>query len=145
MKGYKFNLQKLLDIRKDREEQCKIQFQNAQKLKMDVENKLVYLKDSYRKYSCETVDESVIGRKIRHQYLINLSHNIECTTVELRKKEEEVEKVRVDLKQKQIDRKTVETLKEKDKIAFIKEQNLLEQKANDEFALYGFIRNLERR
>lgn len=145
MKGYKFNLQKLLDIRKDREEQCKIQFQNAQKLKMDVENKLVNLKDSYRKYSCETVDESVIGRKIRHQYLINLSHNIECTTVELRKKEEEVEKVRVDLKQKQIERKTVETLKEKDKIAFIKEQNLLEQKANDEFALYGFIRNLERR
>ncbi|RXI49514.1 flagellar export protein FliJ [Clostridium tetani] len=145
MKGYKFNLQKLLDIRKDREEQCKIQFQNAQKLKIDIENKLMSLKDSYRKYSSEITGESIIGRKIRHQYLINVSHNIELTTEELKKREEEVEKVRISLKQKQIERKTVETLREKDKSAFIKEQNLLEQKANDEFALYGFIRNLERR
>ncbi|RXI37470.1 flagellar export protein FliJ [Clostridium tetani] len=145
MKGYKFNLQKLLDIRKDREEQCKIQFQNAQKLKMDIENKLISLKDSYRRYSSEISEESVVNRKIRHQYLINVSHNIELTIEELKKREAEVEKVRISLKQKQIERKTVETLREKDKNAFIKEQNLLEQKANDEFALYGFVRNLERR
>jgi flagellar FliJ protein len=49
------------------------------------------------------------------------------------------------LKQKQIERKTVETLKDKQLKAFIKEQELIEQKSNDEFALYGFIRNIERR
>lgn len=145
MKGYKFNLQKLLDIRKDREERCKVQFQNEQRLKMDIENKLINLKDSYRKYSSETSKETVVNRKIRHQYLINVSQNIENTADELKQKEEMVEKVRVDLKQKQVERKTVETLKEKDKSTFIKAQNILEQKSNDEFALYGFIRNLERR
>ena len=145
MRGYKFNLQKLLDIRKDKEEQCKIQFQNAQKLKIDIENKLMNLKNSYRKYNTEISKESIVNRKIRHQYLINVSQSIELTIEELKKREAEVEKVRVDLNQKQIERKTVETLREKDKSAFIREQNLLEQKANDEFALYGFIRNLKRR
>lgn len=145
MKGYKFNLQKLLDIRKDREERCKVQFQNAQRLKMDIENKLINLKDSYRRYSSETAKETVVNRKIRHQYLINVSNTIEITANELKQKEEMVEKVRVDLKQKQVERKTVQTLKEKDKSTFIKAQNVLEQKSNDEFALYGFIRNLERR
>lgn len=145
MKGYKFNLQKLLDIRKDREEQCKIQFQNVQKSKIDIENKLTNLKESYIKYSAEISNESIVNKKIRHQYLINVSQSIELTIDELKKREIEVEKVRGDLKQKQIERKTVETLRKKDKNVFIREQNLLEQKSNDEFALYGFIRNLERR
>jgi len=34
----------------------------------------------------------------------------------------------------------VEILRDKQKDKFIKEQNRIEQKTNDEFALYGFIR-----
>ena len=45
------------------------------------------------------------------------------------------------MKQCQVDKKTVEILKEKQKSAFLREQNLIEQKTNDEFALYAFIRN----
>jgi flagellar FliJ protein len=35
-------------------------------------------------------------------------------------------------------------LKEKQKLEFLKEQELIEQRMNDEFALYAFIRNQER-
>ncbi len=56
-----------------------------------------------------------------------------------------VEERREELKTKQLERKTVEILKEKDKLAFEKEQNMIEQRNNDEFALYAFIRNAERR
>jgi flagellar FliJ protein len=51
-----------------------------------------------------------------------------------------VSKRREELKKKQVDRKTVDILKEKDEASFIKEQNRLEQNANDEFALQGFLR-----
>lgn len=39
-----------------------------------------------------------------------------------------VEERREELKTKQVERKTVEILKEKDKLAFEKEQNMIEQK-----------------
>lgn len=145
MKGYKFRLQKLLDIRIDTEEEYKRKFQQAQAIKEEVENRLDSLKDNYDKYNTVNSKDSIIDRKIKNQYLIALNSSIESTASELRDKEEAVEEIRLDLTQKQIERKTVEHLKEKSVQSFIKEQNLIEQKANDEFALYGFLRNLERR
>ncbi|WP_125152174.1 flagellar export protein FliJ [Clostridium rectalis] len=145
MKGYKFRLQKLLDIRVSKEEECKRRFQEAQRRRLEVENRLSLLKDNYKKYSTINAKDSIIEKKIKHQYLIALNSSIENTHLELKNKKEKVNEVRLDLKQKQIDRKTVETLKEKGQDAFIKEQKLIEQKSNDEFALYAFLRNIERR
>ncbi|WP_027624830.1 flagellar export protein FliJ [Clostridium lundense] len=145
MRGYKFRLQKLLDIRIDKEEEYKRKFQQVQAMKEEVENKLVRLKDNYDKYNTINSNDSIIDRKIKHQYLVSLNSSIETTEVELKRKEELVEEVRVDLTQKQVDRKTVEILKEKSLQSFIKEQNLKEQRVNDEFALYGYLRNRERR
>jgi flagellar FliJ protein len=87
--------------------------------------------------------ESVIERKIKHLYLNALNYSITETSKELKDKEKVLEDKRNDLKQKQIDRKTVESLKEKQRVKFMKEQELIEQKMNDEFALYAFIRNQE--
>lgn len=53
----------------------------------------------------------------------------------------EVDKRRRELIEKQIERKTVETLKEKKRSAFVKEQERIEQINLDELALYAFIRN----
>ncbi|PRR77532.1 flagellar biosynthesis chaperone [Clostridium liquoris] len=145
MKGYKFRLQKLLDIRIDIEEEYKRKFQQAQSIKEEVENRLDSLKTNYDKYNTVNSKDSIIDRKIKNQYLIALNSSIESTASELRDKEEAVEEVRLDLTQKQIERKTVEHLKEKSLQSFIKEQNLIEQKANDEFALYGFIRNINKK
>jgi flagellar export protein FliJ len=140
MEQYQFRLQKLLDIRADKEEESKRNFKEAQSEKIKVEEKLNNLKESYNKYREMTGEESVIERKIKHVYLNAINYNITETSKELKVKERVLEDRREDLKLKQIDRKTVEALKEKQKAEFIKEQELKEQQMNDEFALYAFIR-----
>ncbi|MDF2882601.1 MAG: flagellar export protein FliJ [Clostridiaceae bacterium] len=145
MEQYNFRLQKLLDIRINSEEKCKNEFTLAQIEKQKVEEKLDSLKDNYDKYKSVSSNDSVFYQKIKHNYLNALSFSIEEIASEVEQKSKVVEAKRDDLKEKQIERKTVETLKEKGKTAFIKEQNLKEQKQNDEFALYGYIRNHGRR
>lgn len=143
MEQYKFRLQKLLDIRIDKEEESKRNFKEAQSEKLKVQEKLSNLKENYAKHRNMTGAESVIERKIKHLYLNSINFSISETTDDLKSKEKILEDKRLELKQKQIDRKTVESLKEKQMAEFTKEQDLIEQKMNDEFALYGFIRNHE--
>ncbi len=145
MEKYHFRLQKLLDIRIDKEEESKRNFREAQNEKLKVEMKLNGFKENYEKHRHMTNNESAINRKIKHIYLNAMNYSINEATEELRIKENLLEGKREELKHKQIDRKTVETLKEKGQSEFIKEQNLIEQRNNDEFALYGFMRNIERR
>lgn len=140
MEHYQFRLQKLLDIRADKEEESKRNFKEAQSEKLKVEEKLNNLKENYKKYREMSGEESVIERKIKHVYLNAINYNIDEASKELKIKERVLEDKREDLELKQIDRKTVESLKEKQKAEFIKEQELIEQKMNDEFALYAFIR-----
>jgi flagellar FliJ protein len=139
--GYKFRLQKLLDIRKDIEEKSKLKFKEAQREKEMVEDELNNLKENYKMHRNINAYESVVEQKIKQNYLNALNLAIDKTAVVLEDKDKILEQKREELKQCQVEKKTVEILKEKQKNAFLKEQNLIEQKANDEFALYAFIRN----
>jgi flagellar FliJ protein len=139
--GYKFRLQKLLDIRKDIEEKSKLKFKEAQREKEIVEDELNNLKENYKIHRNINAYESVVEQKIKQNYLNALNLAIDKTTVALEDKDKILEQKREELKQCQVEKKTVEILKEKQKNAFLKEQNLIEQKTNDEFALYAFIRN----
>jgi flagellar protein FliJ len=144
MGDYKFPLQKLLDIRLSKEDESKRNFMEAQRQKRLAEEKLEELKDSYKKYNVENVEDDILTRRIKDNYLRALNSNIDNTKVDITIKGEHVELHREDLKQKQIDRKTVETLKEKRHEIFKKEQDDKERKTNDEFALYSYIRKIER-
>lgn len=138
---YKFRLQKLLDIRKDIEEKSKLKFKEAQREKNLVEDQLNNLKENYKTHRNIDAYESVVQQKIKQNYLNALNLAINETTIVLEDKDKILQQKREELKQCQVEKKTVEILKEKQKTAFLKEQNLIEQKANDEFALYAFIRN----
>ncbi|EDS76739.1 flagellar export protein FliJ [Clostridium massiliodielmoense] len=140
MQGFKFRLQSLLDIRCNLEEQSKIAFKEAQSAKNLIENKLNNLKENYNKYSKIDFSCNATERKIRQKYCNVLEFNIDETNVELIKTNEILENKREQLKKRQMERKTVEILRDKQEVAYIKEQNLIEQKANDEFALYAYIR-----
>ncbi|SUY61243.1 flagellar export protein FliJ [Clostridium sporogenes] len=122
-----------------------MKFKQAQMEKNNTEEKLFKLKNNYNKYNNINLNDSILEKKIRHSYLNSLNFCINETSNELQQKLKVVEERREELKTKQVERKTVEILKEKDKLAFEKEQNMIEQKNNDEFALYAFIRNTERR
>lgn len=142
---YKFRLQTLLDIRIDKEEESKRVFKEAKLQKEKAEEKLISLEEDYSKYSKFENDETLAMKKLKNIYLNALDNKISESKYELENKIVQLDEKREALKQKQIDRKTVETLKEKQKLNFIKEQKLAEQKSNDEFALYGFLRTHERR
>lgn len=141
--GYKFSLQKLLEIRGEKEEESKRLFTESQRQKQITENELNNMRDSYDKYKGIRPGEDVIYQKIKRNYLLALESGIKSKEKELVVKSREVEVRRIDLKQRQVDRKIVETLKEKQYRAFIKEQDRIEQINNDEFALYAYMRNLD--
>jgi len=140
MNGYKFRLQKLLDIRIDKEEESKIKFKEAQVVKIDTELKLANLKTTYETARKTENASSLIERKIKSNYLNAVNNSIHNTKEELHKNVIKLEEKRSELEKKQVERKTVEILKEKKTVIFLKEQEMIEQKANDEFALYAFIR-----
>lgn len=138
---YKFRLQKLLDIRKDFEDKSKLKFKEAQRDKDIVETELKDLKEKYQRYRDIDAHESIVKQKIKQNYLNALNFAIDRSTILLEDKAKILEEKREELKKCQVEKKTVEILKENQKIAFLKEQNLIEQKSNDEFALFAFIRN----
>ncbi|MBU3195828.1 flagellar export protein FliJ [Clostridium algidicarnis] len=142
---FNFRLQKLLDIRTEKEEESKRNFKEAQGQKDKVENSLNNMKQNYSRYNSVTIKEDVVQQKIRRNYLYALNTSIDEKTIELNKKIIVLDKKREELKEKQIDRKTVEILKDKKKTEFLDIEKHVEQVQNDEFALYGYIRNREGR
>ncbi|MBD7909841.1 MULTISPECIES: flagellar export protein FliJ [Clostridium] len=140
---YKFRLQKLLELREEKEEESKRLFSKSQNDKIKVETELNNLKENYENYKGIRPGEDVIYQKIKRNYLFALEGGIKVKEKELILKEQELEFRRKDLKEKQVDRKTVETLKEKEYSSFIKEQDRLEQIDIDEFALYAYMRALK--
>jgi flagellar protein FliJ len=145
MSGYKFPLQKLLDMRIDKEEESKRNFTEAQRQKNLEEEKLNKLKADYNKFNIENAEDDIVKRRIKESYLTMLKQHMIESSRELKRLIEILEQKRLDMAQKQIDRKTVETLKDKRIEAFNREQDDIERKTNDEFALYSHIRKLERR
>lgn len=138
---FKFSLEKLLDIRKEKEEESKRKFTKTQKEKQETEQRLDVLKESYEKYNGIRPGEDLIYQKIKKNYLFALNKGIEQTEKELIAKTKELEVKRKELIQKQIERKTVDILKEKKRVAFYKELDRLEQLQLDEMALYAYVRN----
>ena len=141
IKKFKFGLEKLLEIRIDKEEESKRKFTKTQREKQETENKLIGLKENYEKYNGIEKGESVVYQKIKRNYLYALDKGILETEKNLEIKNKELEIRREDLIKKQIDRKTVDILKERKYIEYTKEEDRKEQILIDELSLYSYIRN----
>ncbi|AOR22929.1 flagellar export protein FliJ [Clostridium taeniosporum] len=140
--GFKFSLGKLLEIREDKEEESKRIFTETQRKKQLTEQKLSQLKASYDKYNGIVPGEDVVYQKLKRYYLQGLESGIKETEKDLIVKDQKVNEARNDLVSKQVDRKTVEILKEKKLLEYIKEEKRVEQVNLDEIALYSYIRNI---
>ena len=138
---FKFSLDKLLDIRREKEEESKRNFTESQREKRKLEEKIDDLQSSYDKYKGISENEDVVYQKLKRYYIQGLQKGIKSAKEDLLTKNLEVDKKRRELIEKQIERKTVETLKEKKYAQFIKEQQRVEQINIDELALYAFVRN----
>ena len=140
---YKFRLQKLLELREEKEEESKRLFSESQNNKIKTEKDLQELKDKYESYRGIKPGEDVIYQKVKRNYLYAIDAGIKNKEKELVIRERELEKRRNDLKEKQIDRKTVATLKDKQYNSYVKEQDRLEVIEIDEIALYAYMKNLK--
>lgn len=141
MTNYKFKLQKLLDIRIKEEEESKLEYTKAQNDKKTLEDNIKKLDCSYKKYAQFEESEDTISQKVRLNYLHSISQTIEQSNKILEAKEKIVLEAKDKFIEKQIDRKSLETLKENKLIKLRKEEARKEQIENDEFALYAYMRN----
>lgn len=142
MDNFKFRLQKVLDIKVKNEDESKVKYSKAQSEKRAVEKELEDLKLSYQKYS-DTIDiEDGVERSIVSNYLSFVSNMIEKTDNELKEKEVLVNEARLELLNNQIERKSIEKLKENKYKLHKKEADQKEQAINDEFGIYSYFRNV---
>ncbi|MBN1051178.1 flagellar export protein FliJ [Clostridium botulinum] len=139
---FKFSLDKLLEIRQDKEEESKRIFTETQRQKQNTEKKLNQLKFNYDKYNGIVPGEDVVYQKLKRYYLQGIETGIKETERDLVLKDKKVNEARNDLVSKQVDRKTVEILKEKKLLEHIKEEERVEQVNLDEIALYSYMRNI---
>ena len=144
MEKFHFRLEKLLEIRRSLEDESKRSFKNAQDEKLKVEEELQSLKEKYRETSQNKNCTSILEYKIVNNYMNFLDKRIAEEKINLKNKTIAVEEKRKALIDKQRDRQAVEKLRENKYLEYVKEVQAIEQKNNDEFALYGFIRNTER-
>lgn len=138
---FKFSLDKLLEMRIEKEEESKRNFTKSQREKQLVEDKLNELKNKQEMYRGINKDESLLYQKLKRNYLIALDKGIEEEEKNLFAKNKELEIRRNELVKRQIDRKTVEIIKERRKEEFMKAEERKEQELIDELALYAYLRN----
>lgn len=138
--NFKFRLEKLLEIRTEKEEESKRLFTKTEREKQKTEEKLNNLKFNYEKYSGINKGESLAYQKIKRIYLFALDKGIAETEKDLTVKLKELDIRREDLLKKQIERKTVDILKERKSLEFYKEEERKNQIFNDELALYAYMR-----
>lgn len=141
MENFKFRLQNVLDIKVKNEEESKIKYSKAQNEKRVVEKELYDLKQKYKKYEDEINVEDNISRIITFNYLNSLSNDINIKNNELSKKEKLLNEAKINLLNKQIERKSLEKLKENKFNLHKKKEELKEQLTNDEFGMYSFLRH----
>lgn len=141
MENFKFRLQNVLDFKLKNEDQCKIKYSKAQNEKKVVEEELKTLKSNYEKYALEIDVEDTIERRITSNYLTFISNMIDKTNLELNEKKLLENEARLDLLNKQIERKSLEKLKEDKYSSYKKIVAQKEQSINDEFGIYSYFRN----
>lgn len=141
MSNFKFKLQKLLDIKIKDEEESKLRYTQAQNKKRVTEKSLKSLELNYEKYSDLSKPKDIVTQKITINYLASLTQSIKETNENLKKQEIKVHEAKEDFIQRQIKRKSLETLKENALEKSRNEEERVEQITNDEFALYAYMRN----
>lgn len=141
MEKFVFKLQKVLDYRSEIEEKKKDEFAKAQKKLLSEKDKLENLIE--RKKSA-VEDKSNYKSKLDYQLLLNyidfMDNKIENQMAEIKKAEDELAIKKDELIKSTSDRKVIEKLKEKAKDEFDLEVGQKEQKLNDGFALFSYVR-----
>jgi flagellar FliJ protein len=145
MEAFNFQLQKVLDYKGKIEEKKKEEFVKALKFQLAQEKELKHYidtKDASKNYFYDLKSSADFQNFSR--YIEFLDGKIENAKYKVVKATEQLEIKKQELVKSTSDRKVLDKLKEKAKQDFEAETNRKEQKLNDDFALFSYVK-LERR
>lgn len=141
MARFKFRLQKVLDHR--------IRIEDAKKQAF-VRSRQVYLKEKEKLDALKTELDICNSKPViygspyfyiaKYNYILLLDERIDDQEKVVAVRQEEMNAKKVEFESSQKDRKVIDKLKEKAAMDYNFEMDKLEQKQNDEFALYGYTR-----
>jgi len=135
MSAFKFDLQKVLNVRNIEEDMAQNKFRKAKKEKKEIENHLQNLKETKRDVHRYIRDNSSV-EKILHarRFLQKHEEKIEDHQQKLSSKKKEVAEKQKEMLDKQKKRKVLDKLKEKKYKSFYKGKIKDQQKQLDEIA-----------
>jgi len=141
MKGFVYRLQKVLEYRIRIEDEKKQAFVKA---------RLEYLKEIERLQNLQHSLDLIISQEnrgdnifsyiTRYNYYILLEERIEDQSMRVKIYEDEMNKKKYEFQESQKARKVLDKLKDNAQNEFMESLDRIEQKQNDEFALYGYMR-----
>ena len=137
MRGYKFPLEDILNLREDKEQNVMEEMSQIQNTLLAQQKDLMELEEeisSIGNNSYKTIQE------LRYQsvYKSNLKEKVQEQNERIIQTGEELEESRQELIEAQKDRKVMEKLKEEDKEKYEKETRRIEQNELDEIAVLKF-------
>lgn len=145
MEAFNYKLQKVLDYKERIEEKKKEEFVKALKAQLAQERELQHFintKDAVNNQVSEL--KTINDFQNFSRYIEFLDKKIENAKYKLAKATEQLEIKKQELIKSTSDRKVLDKLKEKARQDFEAENNRKEQKLNDDFALFSYVK-LERR
>lgn len=134
MKRYKFQFEPLLFQRQTLEEKARQDLAGKTKILNDLQDKLNSTFDEYRKHRLEKFKETLCAAELElfNNYANLLLDRIQEQKEALREQQKAVGKIKAKLLKLHQNKKIVETLKEKDLAAYVKDAKKNEEKEVDE-------------
>lgn len=145
MERFNFGLQRVLDFKINIEEKKKEEFVKALKNSIAQEKKLKYLLDEKSSSSKQILKfKTSLEYQNFSRYMEYIDNKIENQRYKLQEANEKLEDCKKELIKSTADRKILDKLKEKALEEFEREEAKKEQKLNDDFALFSYMK-FERR
>ena len=139
MKSYKFSMEKVLELRANKEKTSMENFAFMQRDLMKQKSKLMELRaeeDSIKLKSNRY--KNIVELRQLHLYKESLEKRIQTQLKCIEESSQNLEKARLELISDQKDRKIIEKLKEKDFEAYQDSEKAIEQKNLDEMAMLKY-------
>ncbi|HXL02468.1 MAG TPA: flagellar export protein FliJ [Candidatus Atribacteria bacterium] len=150
MKGYQFKLQKVLDVRKVKEDLIGARVAELEEIIEAQKGHLLSLEKKKEGVLVERREKREIDNGFRIEgemfyewYLENLERKVEVVKTSLKQLEEQMRKTREELIKAAVDRKIMEKLKDKDYENFKVEVIRNDQKNLDEITIQRYKRGIE--
>lgn len=142
MKKFVFRLQKVLDQRLRAEDEKKREFVKARIAYTKEKEKLDGLREELLDCNLKLVDSFSGSFKyiVKYNHISLLEDRIKDQELVVKFMEQEMDSKRAEFEKSKKDRKVIEKLKENSQNEYNTFIDKQEQKLNDEFALYGYVR-----